>query len=71
MPKSVRPSGYEIEPFDNSLHSEGRGPDEVVLVLRIEHRHEYFAPVDNCEERYLKEMEARLRELGVAGRRRR
>lgn len=70
LPTEERPTGYDIEPFDNALHSEARGPDEVVLVVRIHHRKSYFDPIDDCEERCLKEMEDRLRSFGAQGRRR-
>lgn len=65
LPKEQRPSEYEIPPFDASLHGTARGPLEVVLPIRIEHRHNFFDPVDGCEERCLKEMEGTLAELGV------
>jgi hypothetical protein len=71
LPKEERASWYEVEPFDHGLHSEGRGPMEVVLIIRIEHRRDYFAPVDACEERCLAQIEAGLKQLGVPGRRRR
>jgi len=71
LPKEERPSSYEVQPFDHGLHSEGRGPSEVVLVISIQHRRDYFSPVDACEERCLAEMETSLKQLGIPGRRRR
>ncbi len=71
LPKEERPSSYRIQPFDHALHSEGRGPSEVVLVISIQHRRDYFSPVDACEERCLAEMESSLKRLGIPGRRRR
>jgi hypothetical protein len=71
IPKEERASSYEVEPFDHGLHSEGGGPMEVVLIIRIEHRRDYFASVDACEERCLAQMEACLKQLGIPGRRRR
>jgi len=71
LPKEERPSSYEVQPFDHGLHSEGLGPSEVVLVVRIQHRDDYFSPVDACEERCLAEMESGLKQLGISGRRRR
>lgn len=70
LPKEVRPSYYEIEPFDHALHTEGRGPNEIVLVIRIQHRSEFFSPIDACENRCLAEMEGNLKALGISGRRR-
>jgi hypothetical protein len=40
---------------------------EVVLTIQIKHRHDYFAPVDDCEQRCLHEMKSELAKLGVAG----
>lgn len=71
LPGNERPSAYVIECFDQSLHAEGKGPLEVVLVLHIYHKHDYFSPIDPCEERCLTEMEGKLKELGASGRRRR
>lgn len=71
LPKEDRPSSHEVQPFDHGLHSEGRGPSEVVLVVSIQHRRDYFSPVDACEERCLSEMESGLKQLGIPGRRRR
>ena len=67
LPKEKRPSEYDLPPFDQSLTQSGKGPYEVVLRIRIEHRHDFFGPIDDCERRCLKEMEGRLAELGVPG----
>jgi hypothetical protein len=64
LPKEQRPSQYEIPPFDDSLHASARGPFEVVLPIRIEHRHHFFDAVDSCEQRCLKEMLGKLGNLG-------
>ncbi len=65
LPKEQRPSQYEIAPFDQSLHASAGGRFEVMLPIRIEHRHGFFDPIDDCEERCLKEMQQQLAELGV------
>lgn len=65
VPTEERPSEYEIAPFDNSLHSTGRRESEVVLTIQIKHRHEYFAPVDDCQQRCLHEMVDKLLALGI------
>lgn len=65
LPTDERPSAYAIPPFDNSLHSTGSRESEVVLTIQIKHRHEYFAPVDDCEEKCLQEMVDKLRALGI------
>ena len=41
------------------------GTFKVVLPIRIEHRHNFFDPVDSCEERCLKEMREKLDALGA------
>ena len=69
LPKEERPSQYGLPPFDQSLHGTGRGAMEVVLPIKIQHRHDFFGPVDDCEQRCLREMEQNLAELGVPGRR--
>ena len=67
LPAERRPSQYEILPFDSALHSiAGRREMEVVLTIHSRHRQEYFAPLDGCEERCLREMEDQLVTLGVA-----
>jgi hypothetical protein len=67
LPKEERLSQYEIPPFDHALHASSKGPFEVVLPIKIEHRHNFFDPVDSCEERCLREMQAKLTELGAPG----
>jgi hypothetical protein len=67
LPKDQRPSQYEIPPFDQSLHASQGGPFEVVALIRIEHTHGFFDPIDACEERCLNEMLEKLAELGVPG----
>jgi len=66
-PKKARASRYEIQPFDRALREtpkRGFRP-EVVLSMKILHRHGFDQPVDECEEFCLKEMQTKLRELGV------
>lgn len=70
LPKEPRNSQYEIPPFEPSLRASGSGPFEVVLPIRIEHREHFFDPVDECEERCLREMQAKLAALGVSSGRR-
>jgi hypothetical protein len=65
LPKEHRQSKYDIPPFHGSLHGSTKGEFEVVVPIRIEHRHDFFSPVDDCEERCLKEMQEKLVELGV------
>ena len=67
MPKEERASYYDVQPFDNALREtpKRRFRLEVVLGLRILHRHGFDQPVDECEEMCLKEMRQKLKELGV------
>lgn len=67
MPKEERASYYDIQPFDNALREtpKRRFRSEVVLGMRILHRHGFDQPVDECEEVCLKEMRQKLKELGV------
>ena len=67
MPTELRASEYQIEPFDYSLHAspKRRLRPEVTLTLRITHREHKKDPVDECEVRCLKEMEEKLRQLGI------
>jgi hypothetical protein len=65
VPKEERPSEYDIPPFYPSLTESGRGPFEVVLPIRIEHRHRFLDPVDDCEQRCLAEILKNLADLGV------
>lgn len=67
MPKEERASRYEIEPYHSELSlSPARGlRAEVVLTMTIMHRHGFFQPIDDCEQRCLAEMRTKLAELGV------
>ncbi len=67
MPQQERPSRYEIAPFDSALHfsSTRKLRGEVVLTMKIVHRHGYFQPIDDCEQRCLAEMKKKLAELGA------
>jgi hypothetical protein len=68
LPREKRPSRYEIESYVPVIsYSPARGNrDDVTLTIRILHREGYERPVDACEARCLKEMEARLKELGAS-----
>jgi hypothetical protein len=66
-PQEGRPSRYDIQPFDRSLHEapkRGFRP-EVALTLKILHWQGGDLPVDPCEGLCLKEMRGKLAELGV------
>jgi hypothetical protein len=67
LPKEQRPSRYEIQEPDRALHvaPDLKDRDEVRPEVKILHRHNFFAPIDKCEERCLSEMKEKLRRLGI------
>ncbi len=67
LPREERPSMYEIGPFNQSITywSLHRKRPDIMLTVKIFHRQGYERPVDECEDRCLKEMEQRLREIGA------
>lgn len=68
LPRDERPSRYEIGAFDRALHIAPRqrhSRSEVVLTIHILHRSDFNRDVDDCENRCLKEMRARLSEIGI------
>jgi len=71
LPKDERPSRYEIEIFDRSIHyapARGNRPD-VTLTIKIVHRSEFDRPIDECEVFCLNEMKTKLSELGASEKR--
>lgn len=67
MPKVERPSRYDIQFFDHSVHfapERGNRPD-VALTIKILHRSEIDRPVDECEVRCLNEMKEKLAQIGA------
>jgi hypothetical protein len=67
LPREKRPSMYEIGQFNQAItysRLHANRPD-VILSVKVLHRHGYERPVDECEDRCLKEMEDRLRDLGA------
>ena len=68
LPHEERPSRYDIQGFDRSLHSapsKRRRRMEVIVRIVIMHRSAFNRPVDDCENLCLKEMRERLKELGI------
>lgn len=68
LPREERPSRYEIGGFDRALHvapHSRQSRSEVVLTIHIMHRADFNREVDDCENRCLKEMRGRLKELGI------
>ena len=68
LPVEERPSRYEIQAFDHSLHVASAKRFrrlEVVVTIVIMHRNDFNRPIDECESRCLKEMRQRLSLLGI------
>ena len=68
LPIDERPSRYEIQAFDHALHlasAKRFRRQEVVVTIVIMHRSDFNRPVDDCENRCLKEMKQRLNQLGI------
>ena len=67
VPSEERPTRSELAPFHPALYDSRVVPDadEVTVTIRLIHRDGSERPIDPCEERCLKEIRARLRELGV------
>lgn len=68
LPRDERPSRYDIQAFDRSLHmapSNRRRRMEVIVRIVIMHRRDFNRPVDECEDRCLKEMRGKLVQMGI------
>jgi hypothetical protein len=67
LPEDGGDSRLEIEPFDRSLHvvPSQRGRRNVVVDVRILHRHGFEDPVDDSQEQCFREMVAKLGTLGI------
>lgn len=68
LPPKESETRIEVVPCDRSLYDSKvlPGADEVFVAVRVEHRGAMELPVDACEERCLKRIRQRLRELGIA-----
>jgi hypothetical protein len=63
-----RPTVCRVRPFDSSLHlrpGPRRLEPEVQLVVEVEHGHDYFAVIDECEGRCARDIQDGLRRLGA------
>jgi hypothetical protein len=59
---------FEIGPFDRAWHiaPRGRGSrNEIIVNIKVLHRHDIDGPVDESQERCLKELRVELKKLGV------
>ncbi len=68
LEEASTPAVFVGQPFDQSLRYSParRNRPDVILTVRILHREGFDRPVDDCQDRCLKEMEQRLRELGAS-----
>lgn len=68
-PDDGRVTEHGVAMFDHVLHtrpaSDTVGRDEVRLTLTLRHKGNYFASIDECEDRCLREVIAALRNLGA------
>src|SRR5262245_54427190 len=64
-----RISFNEIGRFDSALQTqpskESPNRDDVLLVISLRHKRDFFGPIDECEDRCLDEMRKALREVGA------
>jgi hypothetical protein len=68
LPKEERACRFEVGAFDRAWHvapSARQGRNETVVPIRIFHRHNVHAPVDDCQQQCLNEMRERLHGLGI------
>jgi len=67
VPTEHRDSIYDLGFFDGKLRQRPAtfSRQDVQLTLRILHRQGYQRPVDDCERRCLRDIEARLRSAGA------
>jgi hypothetical protein len=67
LPPDDRPTRAILEPFEPALYDSHvvPGADEVALSIRLVHREGYQEAIDPCEERCLKEIRERMRELKI------
>ena len=68
LPEQERACRFEIEAFDRAWHvapSVRQGRNETVVTIKIFHRRDINAPIDDCQQQCLNEMRDKLALLGV------
>jgi hypothetical protein len=67
VPEEQEDCRYQLDGFDASLHFDSHGSKcgRVQLKIHILHKHGFEQPIDAGETRALKEMEDRLKNLGI------
>ena len=67
-PAQERACRFEIAAYDRSWHvapSSRHARNETVVTIRIFHRHNVHAAIDDCQQQCLNEMRQKLGELGI------
>jgi len=67
-PEQERKCRFEFAAFDRAWHvapHARHGRNEIVATIRIFHRHDINAPIDDCQQQCLNEMRQKLAGLGV------
>jgi hypothetical protein len=68
LPERERACRFEIEAFDRAWHiapSARHGRNETVVTIKLFHRHDINAPIDDCQQQCLHEMCDKLAWLGI------
>ena len=67
LPLEERPTRIQLESTGPALYDsrEVPGADEVAITIQLTHREAYAVPIDECEERCLRQIRERLRWLGI------
>jgi hypothetical protein len=67
-PEQERACRFEIAAFDRAWHvapNTRQARNETVVTIRIFHRRNVHAPIDDCQQQCLKQMRQNLAELGI------
>jgi hypothetical protein len=67
-PEQERTCRFEIAAYDRAWHVAPKARQarkETVVTIKVFHRHNIDAPIDDCQEQCLNEMRQRLADLGV------
>lgn len=67
-PKQERTCRFEIAAYDRAWHiapNARHGRKEIVVTIKIFHRHNIDAAIDDCQQQCLNEMRQKLADLGV------
>ena len=68
LPEQERACRFEIEVYDRAWHlapSARHGRSETVVTIKIFHRRDVNAPIDDCQQQCLREMRDKLAVLGI------